>query len=154
MGVLGKREYLSRGFGVMINSPTAANSKPFITVSTHTHMCLWAQTGVDCITTTPNKHKESQHKEKDGCRDMRTREKTNDTHPHTHTRDQTRKSWSLRLLNIPPVDCLPPLCLHSPGTNTKLSQGHLQDCFGQQFLPNSLIASSVTACLTFTHTQS
>lgn len=48
----------------------------------------------------------------------------------------------LELLNIPqcsvnlhsPVH-LPPLCLHSPGTNTKPSQGHLQDCFGQQFLP-------------------
>lgn len=86
--------------------------------------------------------------------------------PFAYTRhiykDQPPKSWSLQLLNIPPhsgnlhsADHLPPLlCLHSLGTNTKLSQGHLQECLGQQFFPNSQIASSVTACLTFTHTQS
>ena len=87
------------------------------------------------------------------------RDECNYTHRHTRTHTRTLlhrptpKSWSLQLLNIPPCSLnlhspprLPPLCLHSPGTNTKLSQGHLQDCFGQQFPPppNSQIASSVT----------
>lgn len=47
---------------------------------------------------------------------------------------------------------LPPLCLHSPGTNTKPSQGHLQCCFGQQFLPNCQIASSLSDGLSDIHT--
>lgn len=33
------REYLSRGIRVMINSPPAANSKPFITVNTGIYVC-------------------------------------------------------------------------------------------------------------------
>ncbi len=40
-------EYLSRGIRVMINSPPAANSKPFITVNTHAYAAVKTCTDAD-----------------------------------------------------------------------------------------------------------
>lgn len=70
------------------------------------------------------------------------------------------KSWLLKLLNIPPravnlhsQTISPTVCVSTVLEHIiKPNQGHLQDCFDQQFLPNSEITSPVTACLTFTCT--
>jgi len=152
----------------MINSLPAENSKPFITVNaSHIHKQVEQATRTDtqrhCRADLPTGRllsTLSQEKEKDEHNDMQEHGRTQ-RRMHAHKR-LSPKAASFDLLNIPPRSVnlhsagrLPPaVSQHSPGTNTKPSQGHLQDCFGQQFLPNSQIASPVTGCLTFTRTRS
>ena len=88
---------------------------------------------------------------------------TSNTHidKHTYKYVHTLPFASLKLWNYPihssnlySVDGLPPLCGHSTGTNTEVSQGHLQDCWPGTSSPATLTGSSVTVtnrlCLTLT----